>query len=250
MHNFAKLNCIALLIVLALTIAPHAVAKENAYLVTQKHYFLGRWQVLINKDRVKATNILEGYSIVTMAPSWKVVFYRDDTHKAWETSMPFFLRTGLVLAGGYVTEAMIERAKAQPNTTYKGLQTTAYTFRRSDLTKMKPAWSLAEVPKEAAVFESRYWTSPVISSQSQICHFMQKIYTLPEANAYPIAFLDKRTDKSVNAILDTMSCKVVAPSETQISYPTNCKLCASQRDVTISGKKYEDMDEFARTLGE
>src|ERR1700736_5791997 len=77
-----------------LGVALPAVAKAPAWKLVQKHYFLGRWDVLVNETGIQAHSLNDGYSIVTMAPSWKVVFYNDKSHIAHELSMSSWLKNG------------------------------------------------------------------------------------------------------------------------------------------------------------
>jgi hypothetical protein len=248
MQNRIFKSCIVFAVIASLAMPLHVVAKERAFVVTEKHYFLGRWIVSLNKDRVKATSIVDGFSIVAIAPSWKVVFCRDDTRKSFETPMATFLKIGLAKSGGYVTEAFVENSVPVP-VTYKGLQAISYTFYRDDKTMSKPAWTLADVPKEAGVRTSKYWISPVISDQPTICHFLQKLFMVPPAKGYPVAFIDTRTDNTTNAVLDILSCKVKTPSDVQIEYPKNYTVCKDQHDVTISVHERQNIDEWARSLG-
>ncbi len=248
MQNWILNSCLGFVVFALFAMPPHAVAKEGTFVVTQKHYLLGRWVISLTKDRVKAVSLVDGYSIVAIAPAWKVVFYRDDTRKSFETSMASFLKTGLLITGGYVTEAYVEKSVPRPSK-YKGLQTTAYEFYRGDMSASKPAWTLADVPKEAAVRLSKYWTAPFISNQPAICHFVQKLFTVPLAPGYPIAFIDTRTDKTSNAVLDVLSCKTMPPGDVPIEYPKNYKVCKSERDVTLSAHNMQNMDEWAHSLG-
>lgn len=230
---------------------PGAVQFEQAFTITQKHYFLGRWQILLNKDKIKATNITDGYSIVTMAPTWKVVYFRDNGGaKMYETTMESFMLTGLPLSGGYVIEGHIQQA-GQRKSDYKGLKTIEYSFRRAERVGPKPAWTLADMPREAGVTVSQYWVSPIITRDHMVGNFLQKLFMVPATVGYPVAFIDSRTDNTRNAVLDILSCRGLPPAEVQITYPSpsKYKLCKGVREVTLSTAKSESFNEWAETLG-
>ncbi len=228
-----------------------AVAPEHAFSITQRHYFLGRWQILLNGDKVKATNLTEGYSIVTMAPTWKVVFFRDNGGaKMYETTMKNFMSTGIPLSSGYVIEGDIGEAR-QHKARYKGLITLEYNFQRLDRTVSKPVWTLADVPKEAAVCLSQYWVSTMITRDYTVGNFLQKLFMVPATVGYPVAFVDTRTDNTRNTVLDILSCRGLPPADVQIVYPSapKYKVCKGIRDVTLSTAKRESFNEWAETLG-
>ncbi len=230
---------------------PGAVPFEQAFSITQRHYFLGRWQILLNKDKIKATNITDGYSIVTMAPTWKVVYFRDNGGaKMCETTMDSFMLTGVPLSGGYVIEGHIEQA-GQRKSNYKGLKTLEYSFRRLERVGPKPAWTLADMPREAGVTVSQYWVSQIITRDHMVGDFVQKLFMVPATVGYPVAFIDSRTDNTRNAVLDILSCRGLPPSEVQITYPSpsKYKLCKGVREVTLSTARRESFNEWAETIG-
>jgi hypothetical protein len=229
---------------------PHAVAIERAFVVKQEHYFLGPWLVYVNRDKVKATNLNQGYTIVTMAPQWKVVFYRDDSKKAYESSMATFLRCGLLLTAGYTTTADIKEA-TKDHVSFKGITATRFVFSRAgNKLATRPAFSLADKTREAPVIESKYWISPLISDNSTVCHFLQKLFMTPPSDGYPLAFSDTRSDGTTNLVLDVLSCKLKNPAEVPIVYPSRFVRCKSQRDITLSASRQDSLNEFADTLGQ
>lgn len=233
-------------------VLPHgAVPIEQAFVITQKHYFLGRWQVLLNKDKIKATNLTDGYSIVTMAPTWKVAYFRESGGaKMCETTMDSFMLTGIPLSGGYVIEGHIREA-GQRKANYKGLKTVEYIFQRLDRTVTKPAWTLADVPKEAAVSLSEYWVSPTITRDHMVGNFLQKLFMVPATVGYPVAFIDTRTDNTRNTVLEILTCNGRPASEVQIAYPSpsKYKMCKGIREITLSTARRDSFNEWAETIG-
>lgn len=239
---------IALVIILGQCLALPVVAKTLACKLLQKHYFLGRWEVLVNETGVQAHSLNDGYSIVTMAPSWKVVFFNAKLHIAYESSMSSWLKNGLHHTGGYVTDADPATGHPRPDT-YNGIQTTVYSFRRGHGGPEKVAFALSDLPREAAVVLSRYWTSSQITNDQHICHFLQRLWGMPQTSGFPIAFKDEMADYRINAVLDTLDCKPVPISSFSLAYPKNFKACQSQNDVTVSQAKRKDLDEWAKSLG-
>ncbi len=272
MRRFFQIILVILVVTTIFAVAPRAVASntvalgkpaavaagksgaasfERAYSINQKHYFLGRWQILLNKDKVKATNTTEGYSIVTMAPDWKVVFFRDGGGaKMYETTMNKFMLTGIPLSSGYVIEGRIREA-TQRKVNFKGLKTIEYDFQRLERGTTKPAWTLSDVPKEAAVSLSQYWVSPILTRDHTVGNFLQKLFMVPATVGYPLAFVDTRTDNTRNTVLDILSCDGLPVSQVQISYPsaTKYKLCKGIREVTLSTAKRDTFNEWAETIG-
>lgn len=112
-------------------VVPHAMARPEAFVISQRHCFVGKWQIFINGTRVKAVNLNDGYCIVTMAPTWKVVFYREDGKRMHEMPMKTFLTFGLSISGGYVVEGQIKRAHRN-ECRYKGLRTTEFIWPRME----------------------------------------------------------------------------------------------------------------------
>lgn len=273
----AKITAVALCLVSSCADAPHLMAQVKhassavphdasrdaprdmahdashhveAFSILQKHYFLGRWQIFLNKDRVKAVNLSDGYSIVTMGPTWKVAFYRDiGGPKMYESTMESFLLTGIPLSGGYVIEG--NKASRQHKAMYKGLNTLQLDIPRMERTGAKPAWTLSDVPKDAPVAMSQYWTSPAICNNNPINHFLQKLFMVPTAVGYPVAFVDTRIDKSRNAVLDILSCRGLPAASIQIAYPSPAKykVCKGQRDITLSTARRASFDDFAEAIG-
>ncbi|MBS2003511.1 MAG: hypothetical protein JST44_18490 [Cyanobacteria bacterium SZAS LIN-5] len=232
-------------------LASIAPLRDEAFSVLQKHYLLGRWQIFVNKDKVKAVNLSEGYSIVTMAPTWKVMFYRDgSTPKMYETTMREFLVAGIPLSSYYVIEGRLDQAK-KSRAQFKGLNTVLFTLMRADRTKVKPAWTLGDLPPESPVVLSKYWLAPAISNNDTVCKFVQKLFMMPATNGYPVAFVDVRADHTHTAVLDITSCKGFPPAAVQIVYPTPAKykVCKGQRDVTLSAGKREGLNDWAEVLG-
>lgn len=232
-------------------LASNTPARDEAFSILQKHYLLGRWQIFVNKDKVKAVNLSEGYSIVTMAPTWKVVFCRDGgTPKMYETTMREFLITGVPLSSYYVIEGRLDQAK-KSRVQFRGLNTVLFTLMRADRTKVKPAWTLGDLPPESPVVISNYWLAPAISDNDTLCRFVQRLFMVPVTKGYPVAFVDVRADKTHTAVLDITSCKGLPPISVPISYPsaTKYKLCQGQRDVTLSAGKRDGLNEWAEVLG-
>ncbi len=228
-----------------------AVAPTQAFSILQRHYFLGRWQILLNGDKVKVTNVTEGYSIVTMAPTWKVVFFRDNGGaKMYETTMKAFMLTGIPLSSGYVIEGRIREAE-QHKARFKGLPTLEYRLQRLDRSTTKPAWTLSDLPKEAAVSLSQYWVCPMISKDHIVGNFLQKLFMVPATVGYPVAFIDTRTDNTKNTVLDILSCKGLSTADAQIVYPSppKYKVCKGIRDVTLSTSRRDSFNEWAETIG-
>ena len=237
---------------LSVAAKPVSAKTDQAFVILQKHYFLGRWQIFINKDKVKAVNQTDGYSIVTMAPAWKVVFYRDTggAPKMYQSTMKEFQTMGLPISAGYVVGGKLNNAN-QSLVRYKGLNVIRYDMKRLDHTASKPAWTLADVPKESPVVLSHYWVSVPISSDDMICSFLQKLFMMPATRGYPVAFIDTRADLTRTAVLDILSCKGLPPADMHIEYPSPGKyqVCSSPRDVTISNAKRDSFNEWAQAIG-
>jgi hypothetical protein len=226
-----------------------AVAIDRAFALKQKHYFLGQWLVFVNNDKVKATNLNQGYSVVTMAPKWKVVFYRDDSNKSYESSMATFLRCGILFTGGYYTEGRISDAE-KLSVSFKGIKATRFLFQRDAFKpSTTPAWTLADKSKEAPVSESKYWISPMISDNPTICHFLQRLFMTPSTSGYPLAFSDTRIDGTTNVVLDLLSCKLKNPTEVPIDYPSKLQPCKTQREITMSAGNQDTLNGWADSLG-
>lgn len=266
MRRFFQITVLVLSVVTAVDVVPQAVAGkisvvapekhgvarfEQAFSITQKHYYLGRWKILLNKDKVKATNLTDGFSIVTMAPTWKVVYFRESGGaKMCETTMESFMLTGLPMSGGYVVEGNIRDA-AQQKTDYRGLKTLQYRLKRTERNESKPAWTLADMPKEAAVGLSQYWVSPIITSDHMVGNFLQKLFMLPATVGYPVAFIDTRIDQSRNTVLDILSCEGLPRSAVQIAYPSPAKykVCKGVREITLSTARRDSVNDWAETIG-
>jgi hypothetical protein len=236
----------------ALSQKPPESKPAEAFAILQKHYFLGRWKVFVSKDKVKAVNLAEDYSIVTMAPTWKVVFYRDSggVPKMYQTTMREFLIAGIPLGSYYTIEGHLEKAK-QVQSRYKGLNALRFDMIRLDRRTAKPAWTLADMPKESPVVLSHYWVSAPISNDDKLCNFVQKLFLVPKTKGYPVAFTDIRADHSHTAVLDILSCKGSPLGDVKIEYPTpgKYKVCQSARDITLSSAKKDSFNEWADAIG-
>ncbi len=228
------------------------IRSDQAFSMLQKHYFLGRWQVFVNKDKVKAVNLGEEYSIVTMAPTWKVMFYRDKGGaKMYETTMREFLIAGIPLSSYYTIEGKLGDAR-ETRTKYKSMSAVEFVMTRRDRTREKPAWTMADMPKEFPVVMSRYWLSPEISTDITLCRFVQRLFMLPPTDrGYPLAFVDTRSDRSQTAVVDILSCRGLPEKDVVIAYPSPAKykVCKAQRDVTLSTEKKDSLSDWAEAIG-
>ncbi len=68
-------------------------SSEHEWVITQTHKDLGRSKIYISKNAIKIFNESWGYYLLSKAPDWSVVTYRDDDKIEWKTTRTQFYKS-------------------------------------------------------------------------------------------------------------------------------------------------------------
>ena len=97
---------------------------EHEWIVCQNHKDLGRTKIYFSKNAIKIFSESWGYSILSKAPDWSVVTYRDDDKIEWKTTRKQFYRTYPVDLKGMPTNHIgLKKSRAADAT---GAKSSAY----------------------------------------------------------------------------------------------------------------------------
>lgn len=66
---------------------------EHEWIISQNHKDLGRAKIYFSKNAIKIFNESWGYCLLSKAPDWSVVTYRDDDKIEWKTTRNQFYMT-------------------------------------------------------------------------------------------------------------------------------------------------------------
>lgn len=68
-------------------------SSEHEWVISQSHKDLGRSKIYFSKNAIKIFNESWGYYILSKAPDWSVVTYRDDDKIEWKTTRNQFYKS-------------------------------------------------------------------------------------------------------------------------------------------------------------
>lgn len=102
----------------------HVEHAEHEWIVCQNHKDLGRTKIYFSKNAIKIFNESWGYYMLSKAPDWSVVTYRDDDKIEWKTTRKQFYKAYPVdLAGMSTNHIGLKKTRAADAT---GAKSSAY----------------------------------------------------------------------------------------------------------------------------
>jgi hypothetical protein len=226
----------------------NAVATDDCYKVAAKHYFLGRWELLIKPNAAKAVNLTEGYSVMCTAPDWKVTLFNDTTKLKSEMTWSRFLDLGLPITNGYTTDFNLAQGQAfVGHQTFKGMPVSVYANKRPG-GKKRVAFTLAKMKDVAEVKASLYRLTNQIETSPKVDTFVQRLFTLPGAPGFPVSFVDIDADDKSNTVFEVIDKRKLPAGSVKIIYPSTYKTANNVRDVTVSNAQKDSLDEWAKSI--
>ncbi len=215
---------------LSVLIGSQVAASENAphktLRLVQKHYFFGTTELLIAKDAVRIENLANlRFIIVSKAPKWDVVVFRNDDKTFFSESLSKYEENGLV-SDLLVTkrDRVIDGNKKPFNTTFKNIA-VCKRLSGSQLIQYLPIKGLTSPQVEAIIYAT---------------------YKLPTEHAIPLNMMETASGKDWLTGMDesgrrriqlkTSECEFVTTNADRFEVPNGYRKIATIADA-VSGSR-------------
>jgi hypothetical protein len=239
----ALILCVAL----ALNLSLQALAKElaqpvHALKLEQTHCTLGNVEVLVTNQAIKVSIKKSQVYLVAHAPTWKVVWYRNDPKLAFECPFADWCKTGTKLA----PIGTFGQRKFKKEGVAKISGQSILKLRSDENKKTLVFWVVDDStkPLEACNVLVGLFRVPLVQG---IPYKFKLTYLNPDKpNNNPVSWMrtGRLFEKEEGTRLDTTKISSVTVPSTEFDYPRNYKLVKQEQEVWLSAGAAEAVDDL------
>ncbi|CAN5493362.1 hypothetical protein BH11CYA1_BH11CYA1_12860 [soil metagenome] len=211
---------------------------EHEWIIRQTHKDLGKTKISFAKNAIKIFNESWGYTVLSKAPDWSVVIYRDDDKIEWKISRNQFYKTYPVDLKGMPTNHIgLQRSRAADTT---GAKSWSY------LMGGQTFW-FAEQFKAATEVDATISAYYGIRPQKGI--LTKYALTFGEPKTKESSWLSGFQRSGYVEYLITLSYKELPYNAKDFAAPVGYKTAKDPYTITTSKAQKESGDEAMRELG-
>jgi hypothetical protein len=224
-----------------------ALAKGQSQTVTalkleQSHCTIGKVEVLISDQAVKITINKSHTFLVARAPTWKVVWYRNDPNVAYETSLAEWCKTGtkLVPLGG-----LGERPFDKVGVTNINGQHIIKLHNQEEK-KTVDVWFVDDrtKPIQACRILAGLFRVPEQKGVPYRCKLTYRLPDIPVNSQVSWTKTSSLFEKAEGTRLDTTKISKVNVANSEFDYPRGYKIAKFEQGVWLSSGATEAVDDL------